>query len=155
MRQVYEVADFIRAMRRRLRFGELSRAPIRILRLELRGDFAECDWMTRPADPWDSNLPLPARNESTSCQALADAMSLRRLLLDELPRIRSAALRAFRPSERETPDVIIVGTILREEPYLLRISSPVMRAKLCGLQFELENGFLKPLRRDDCKQPGA
>jgi len=47
MRQVYEVADFVRATRRRLRFGELSRAPIPIVRLQLRGDFAECDWMTR------------------------------------------------------------------------------------------------------------
>ena len=113
MRQVYEVADFVRATRRRLRFGELSRAPIQILRLQLRGDFAECDWMTRPPDVWDSKLPLPARNESTSRQALADAMAL----------------------PLETP-------------------SPVMRAKLCGFRFELENGFLKPLRRDDCSLPG-
>ncbi len=154
MRQVYEVADFVRATRRRLRFGELSRAPIQILRLQLRGDFAECDWMTRPPDVWDSKLPLPARNESTSRQALADAMALRHLLLDELRHIRSAALRAFRPSEGETPDMIIDGTILREEPYLLKIPSPVMRAKLCGFRFELENGFLKPLRRDDCSLPG-
>ena len=76
MRQVYEVADFVRATRRRLRFGGLSRAPSQILRLQLPGDFAECDWMTRPPDVWDSKLPLPARNESTSRQALADAMAL-------------------------------------------------------------------------------
>jgi hypothetical protein len=150
MRQVYEVADFVRAMRRRLRFGEFSRAPIQIMRLELRGDFAECDWMARPPDLWDSKIPLSARNESSSQQALADAMALRHLLLGELQHIRSAALRAFRPSELGTPDVIIAGTILREEPYLFRIPSPVMRAKLCGFRFELENGFLKPLTRDDC-----
>ena len=150
MRQVYEVANFVRTIRRRLRFGEFSRAPIQIMRLELRGDFAECDWMTRPPDAWDSKIPLAARNENTSRQALADAMTLRHLLLGELPHIRGAALRAFRPSEFGTPDMIIAGTILREDPYLLRIPSPVMRAKLCGFRFELENGFLKPLRRDDC-----
>src|SRR2546423_8406668 len=113
MRQVYEVAEFVRATRRRLRFGELSRAPSQILRLQLRGDFAECDWMTRPPDVWDSKLPLPARNESTSRQALADAMALP-----------------------------------------LELPSPVMRAKLCGLRFELDNGFLQPLTRDDCRLPG-
>jgi len=154
MRQVYEVADFVRATRRRLRFGEFSRAPIQIMRLQLRGDFAECDWMTRPPDVWDSEVPLSARNESTSRQALADAMALRHLLLGELPHIRSAALRAFRPSEFGTPDVIIAGTILREDPYLLKIPSPVMRAKLCGFRFDLENGFLKPLKRDDCSLTG-
>jgi hypothetical protein len=154
MRLVYEVADFVRAMRRRLRFGEFSRAPLQIMRLELRGDFAECDWMTRPPDLWDSKIPPSVRNESTSQQALADAMTLRHLLLGELPHVRSASLRGFRPSELGTPDVVIAGTILREDPYLLRIPSPVMRAKLCGFRFELENGSLKPLRRDDCSLAG-
>jgi hypothetical protein len=154
MRQVYELADFVRATLRRMRFGQFSRAPIQILRLQLRGDFAECDWMTRPPDVWDSKLPASALNESTSQQALADAMALRHLLLGELRHIRSAALRAFRPSERETPEMIIAGTILRDEPYLLRITSPVMRAKLCGFRFELENGCLKPLRPDDCSLTG-
>src|SRR5438132_13901328 len=95
MRQVCEVAGFVRATRRRLPFGECARAPIQIMRLELRGDFAECDWMTRPPDLWDSKIPLAARNESSSQQALADAMTLRHLLLGELPHIRSAALRGF------------------------------------------------------------
>jgi hypothetical protein len=64
MRQLYEIADFIRATRRRLHFGELSRAPLRILRLELRGDSAECDWTTRPPDLWDSTLTPQARSEA-------------------------------------------------------------------------------------------
>jgi hypothetical protein len=54
MQPLYEVADFVRAVRRRFRFGELSRAPIRILRLELQGDSAGCDWVTRPPDVWDA-----------------------------------------------------------------------------------------------------
>jgi hypothetical protein len=153
MRQLYEIADFVRAIRRRLRFGELSRAPLRILRLALRGDSAECDWMTRPPDVWDSNLSLPARDESASRQAVADAVALREILLDELSSIRSAVVRGFRASERETPEMIVFGTITREDPYLLRVASPVMRARLCGFQFELENGFLKPLKSDGRSLP--
>src|SRR5712664_4253674 len=153
MRRLYEVADFIRAIRRRLRFGELSRAAIRILRVELRDDSAECDWMTRPLDLWDSNLSPPAREASASCQALADAMAWRAVLLDELPSIRSALLRCLRASPTQTPEAIIFGTITREDPPLLRIASPVMRARLCGFQFELENGFLKPMKSDELSTP--
>ncbi|MGZ6123350.1 MAG: hypothetical protein ACXWLR_00215 [Myxococcales bacterium] len=145
MRQLFELAGFVRAMRRRLRFGELSRAPIEILRLVVRGDFAECDWMTRPPDDWDSNLSPVARDESASRQALTDAMALRAMLLDELPSVRSAALRGFRASERGAPDLVLSGTVTREEPYVLRVASPVMRAKLCGFRFELEHCLLKPL----------
>ena len=36
MRQLWEVADFVRKMRRQMRFGELSRAPLKLLRMELR-----------------------------------------------------------------------------------------------------------------------
>jgi hypothetical protein len=153
MQQLYQVADFIRAIRRRLRFGELSRAPIQILRLELRGDSAECDWMMRPPDVWDSHLSSAVRDESTTHQALSDAMALREMLLEELSSIRSAVLRGFRSSARETLEAIISGTVTREEPRLLRVASPVMRAKLCGFQFELENGFLKPMKSDDGSQP--
>jgi len=40
MKQLWEAADFVRNLRRRLRFGELSRAPLKLLRLELRGNQA-------------------------------------------------------------------------------------------------------------------
>jgi hypothetical protein len=54
MRQLWEVADFVRTVRREMRFGELSRAPLRLLRLELREDAMECDWVARPPDVWDA-----------------------------------------------------------------------------------------------------
>ena len=38
MRQLWEVADFVRKMRREMRFGEISRAPLQLLRVELRND---------------------------------------------------------------------------------------------------------------------
>src|SRR6266436_4807001 len=101
----------------------------------------------------ESNLSTLAREESASCQALADAMALRALLLDELPSIQSAVLRCFRASPTQAPEAIIFGTITREEPRVLRIASPVMRARLCGFQFELENGFLKPMKSDGLSPP--
>jgi hypothetical protein len=145
MRQLYEAASFVRAARRRLRFGEVSRAPIEILRLALRGDRAECDWMARLPDSWDADLSGPERDQSASRQALADAMAMREILLDELPTVTSSVLRGFRASERGEPELIVVGTVTREETCLLRVPSPVMRAKLCGFQFDLEDGFLRPL----------
>ncbi len=149
MRPLSELADFLRTARRRLRFGELSRAPIDILRVEVRGDIAECDWMARPPDAWDAGLPPLARAERTSRQALVDAMTVRAMVFDQLSSIGRALLRGFRVSERDTPEVIIAGRVAREDPELLRIASLVMRAKLCGFQFELENGSLKVLQGGD------
>jgi len=149
MRELYEIADFVRSMRRRLRFGELSRAPLRILRLEVRDERAWCDWLARPPDEFDSSLPPSLRAEASSRQALSDAIAMRSMLLDQLPSIRSACVRAFRAAPPGSHEPIIVGTITREDAYLLRTPSPVMRAKLCGYRFELENGFLKRMEADE------
>ena len=153
MRQLYEVVDFVRETRRRLRFGELSRSPMQILRLAFSGDSVELDWMLRPADLWDFDLSPPARNECASRQAVADAMAIRSLVLDELPSIRSAVLRGFRTGEHDALQLIVFGVITRDDPYLLRVASPVMRAKLCGFQFELENGVLKTLKSNEGSLP--
>jgi len=56
MKKLWEDADFVRNVHRRLRFGELSRARLKLLRLELRSDEAGCEWMARPADPWDTHV---------------------------------------------------------------------------------------------------
>src|ERR1700716_456367 len=80
MKQLWEIADFVRNLHRRLRFGELSRAPLKLLRLELRGDEAECEWVARPADPWDSFLPPSVGERHASLQALEDSLAVRNLL---------------------------------------------------------------------------
>ena len=129
-----------------MRFGEFSRAPLQLLRFELRGDFAECDWLSRPEDAWDASLPRPQRDRKDSLQALVDAMSMRELLFEALPEVQSAVLRAFRrPPAREPPELIILGMAGREAPYVLRVASVAMRAKLYGFCFCLEEGFLRPL----------
>jgi hypothetical protein len=150
MNPFWEVADFVRGLRREMRFGELSRAPLQLLRLELSGDSLACDWMARPADPWDASLRRHARERNVSEQALCDAIRMRDLAFDALPNIEGATLRVFRPSGgREPPELIITGTATRDAPAMLRVSSLVMRAKLYGFQFEMEDGILQALRGKD------
>jgi|ERR1700730_112860 len=149
MRPLWEVADFVRAMRRQMRFGELSRAPLRLLRMELRADLAECDWIIRPSDVWDENLRRHVRDHNESLQALTDAIAVRNMLFDALPEVKSAVLRAFRQPAREPPDLIIRGAVSREAPVVHRVNSLVMRAKLYGLCFCFEDGFLRPLQQEE------
>ena len=147
MNPFWEVADFIRGLGREMRFGELSRAPLRLLRLELRGEALACDWMARPPDIWDADLRQPVRDRNESMQALSDAIRVRDLAFDALPQVESAVLRAFRSSgAREPPELILTGAAGREAPPILRVSSLVMRAKLYGFQFELEDGILQALK---------
>src|SRR5260370_36757991 len=147
MRQLWQVADFVRSMRRQMRFGEFSRAPLRLLRIELREDIAECDWMIRPPDVWDDGLRRSVRDRNESLQALADAIAMRNVLFDALPNVESAVLRAFRQPAREPPDLILLGTASREAPAVHRVSSLVMRAKMYGFCFSFEDGFLRPLQQ--------
>ena len=150
MQQLWEVAEFVRSIRRRLRFGEFSRAPLQLLRFELRNEIVqtvEFDWIARRTDAWDSTLQRKVQEEHESLQALADAIAVRNLVFDTFPKIESAALRGFRQPAREPPEMIVLGTVSREIPDMHRVSSLVMRAKLHGFCFCFEDGFLRPLQQ--------
>jgi hypothetical protein len=150
MRLLWGIADFARALHRQLRFGELSRAPIRLLRLEWRGDVAECEWMARPADEWDADLPRRVGRKNESVQALQDAIAVRELLFSALPEVESASLRIYRQSVAGTPELIITGTVTRGPEIPRNVSSTAMRAKLLGFQFWLEDGILEALQPEEC-----
>ena len=145
MRPLWRIADFVRAMRRQMRFGELSRAPLRLLRLEWRGDIAECDWIARAADEWDRDLPHRVTDRNVAEQALRDAIAIRELLFNALPGVDAASLRVFRESATGTNDLIITGIVTRGEEVPPNIHSTVMRAKLLGLRFWFEDGSLEAL----------
>ncbi len=146
MKPLWEAVDFVRRLRREMRFGELSRAPLKLLRLELRGDFLACDWMARPADIWDADLRQTVRDRNESLQALADAIAVRDLAFDALPNMQMAVLRAFRPSAaREPPELIIIGSSHRDDPGVYQRSSLMMRAKLSGFRFCLEGQRLESI----------
>jgi hypothetical protein len=147
--QLYGIGFFIRTLGVQLRFGHLSRAPLKLLRLELRGDAAECDWVARPADIWDADLPLLAGDRHASEQALEDAIELRGLLFGALPGVNTAVFRVYRESASTGPELIIEGTVAREQSAAQSIRSLAMRAKMCGLQFWLEDGILEALRSEE------
>jgi hypothetical protein len=145
MKQLWDLGDFIRGVGARLRFGELSRAPLRLVRIDVRAAAARCDWIARDADRWDSDLPPAARAARASLQALADAIALRHLLFATLPSVRTAELRSFRETGTEPPGLIIRGAVSKETPPPERASSIVMRALLGGFQFCLSDGILRTL----------
>jgi hypothetical protein len=134
------VGQFLYTFQRRLRFGKSSRSPLHLLRLELKGSTLECDWIARPPDAWDVDLPPQVAERSASLQALEDAMAVREFVFATLPEVSTAVLRGYRKSVLSA-GLIIVGKVTRGEG-TVRVLSPAMRAKLSGFQFCLENGIL-------------
>lgn len=149
MKQLWEAGEFIRKLRNRARFGELSRADIRLLRLELKSDAAEFDWLARPADVWAANLPGHIRDRDVSMQAVRDAVVLRDMFFATLPWIDKAEFKGFRQEAREPPRLIISGTVMRDDAAVPRVASPVMKAKLYGFHFRMDDGVLMPLDAGD------
>jgi len=150
MKQLWEAADFVRNLHRRLRFGELSRAPLKLLRLELRGDEAECEWIARPADPWDADLPPSMGERHASLQALEDSLAVRNLLFSALPSVSRAIFRVYRQVKAEHAELIITGTVTREDQAAANVCSLAMRAQLCGLRFWLADGVLGRFQSGEC-----
>jgi hypothetical protein len=146
MRALWELADFVRDVRREMRFGELSRAPLQLLSLEWRGASAKCEWLARPADVWDAALSSSTRDRNVTEQALKDAVAVRDLLFSALPDLATANLRVYR--DGEPPELIIAGTVMRDSRASNGIRSLAMRVKLCGLQFHMQDGKLEPLLRE-------
>ncbi len=145
MKQLWQIAGFLRGLQAELRFGEFSRAPLKLLRFQVQEEIAECDWVARSTDAWDASMPRRMREQRASFEAIHDAMKLRDLLFVLLPGIRQAVLRAFRQTAREPPRLIIAGTVTAQSPAVRKVKSPVMRAKLYGFKFWMDDGVLVPL----------
>lgn len=145
MKWIWLASEFARKVRLQMRYGELSRAPLKFLRLELREAYAECEWLARPNDPWDGDLCEEIRQQNRTSQALHDALRVREFLLTSIPQIRVASLKVYRPTEWQSRELIIAGLVNREDVPPPRIASLVMRAKLYGLHFDLTDGALGPL----------
>ncbi len=149
MKQLWEFGYAIRALQARMRFGELSRAPLRFSRLEWKFGGAECHWIARQEDPWDTDLPADIRVSQESLQALKDAIVIREILFLALPEVHRAKLRAYRVSPREPCELIIAGDVTREREAIPKSASVVMRAKLLGFHFSMGDGVLEALPGDD------
>jgi len=150
VRLLTEIGLFFRAQKIQMRFGELSSSPLRMLRFELRGETAECDWMARPGDHWDAHVPPRVAELNVTNQALKDVIAVRELLFVALPEVEAASLRVYRPSGTGEPDLIIIGRVTREQGSMRHIASLAMRAKLLGLHFWLQDGVLESLQSEKC-----
>lgn len=146
VKQLCDVSYFLRIFKTHLRFGELSRAPLKLLRLQLLGREAECDWLARSPDPWDDCLPQDLGAHHASMQALEDAIGMRQLMFCLFPQIEAAGFRVYRPGAGEQIEMIIAGRVAKEDQVPRTIQSVAMRAKLCGFQFVLDEGVLESLR---------
>lgn len=143
--QMRGIGRFVRRLRTKMRFGKLSRAPLRLLRLQVCGGTAECDWMARPADEWDTDLRGSVREHNAASQALEDAIAVRELLFSVLSEVSSAEFHVYRTAAMAAPELIIAGTVTREEEAGPDTHSLAMRAKLCGFHFSLNDGGLQAL----------
>jgi hypothetical protein len=150
LRRLCELGDFARRVRVQARFGELSRARLSLLRVEWCREYAECDWLARPADPWDADLPAAVGRRNASMQALHDAIKIRSLLFRVLPELQTAELRAYRYSTEESLELIVSGTVSRNVRAPASVRSLAMRAKLFGFSFWLDEGVLENLRPEEC-----
>ena len=98
--------------------------------------------MARPPDSWDSDLPSRVGERHASLQALEDSLAVRSLLFAALPSVSKAVFRVYRQVEAHHADLIITGTVTREDQPGPNVCSPAMRAQLCGLRFWLTDGVL-------------
>ncbi len=149
MKQLWEMADFLRRLSRQLHFGKFSRAPLKMLRFEWRGEIAECEWMIRPPDPWDSDLPDEIARRNQTLQALCDALVIREILFETVGSVKNARFRAYRATTNGATELVITGTVSRDDTPPPRVASEAMRAKLFGLQFVLDDGVLEPVTAKD------
>lgn len=147
MKGLFELADFVRKIYLQKRFGQLS--PLTILRAEVQGQLAECDWLMRSKCTWDTNRPPGERARNASLQAIQDALSVRELLFCVLPQVESARVRVYRRSPEDQIELVIAGTLRRSEQASKKIPSLAMRGKLCGLQFRMSEEGLEALPADE------
>jgi hypothetical protein len=145
-----EVGEFVRRFRTKSQFDDLSRASLDLLRVEIRGELAECEWVARPRDPWDANLRADIVERNESMQALRDAITVRKLLFQVLPELQGVELRVYRRSPREELELIVSGQVTPGEEPPKTVRSLAMRAKLLGLRFWMNEGVLEALDREEC-----
>jgi hypothetical protein len=149
IKQLCDIRDVITRLRVQLRFGSLSRAPLRLLRLQCCGDHVDCDLIARLHDEWDKDLSQHLNDRNAALQALEDAIIVRDLLFYTLPGTSGATLRVYRQVGQEPPELIITGTVAKPEPVRWNVRSLVMQAKLCGFHFCFDGGKLLPIQFED------
>ncbi len=148
-KQIFDIGYFFRAVQVQMRFGDLSRAPLRLLRLELKGRSVECEWIARAADDWDEVIPAHVSEGNVSAQALKDAIDVRDMLFGSLPGVDTALFRVFRERVAGSRELNKTGMFARDQRPAGCVATLAMRSKLLGLQFTLEDGILEAMQSEE------
>lgn len=151
--EFFRVRQFLERIRKDLRFGEYSREDLKLLRIQWTSGKVECDWLMRRPDAWDRDIPAHAAKENQTLQALRDALDLRNAIFRSFPDANTAELRMFDCGQTGEFELVMSGSLTRENEIYHRIPSVAMRARLCGFQFTLAEGVLE--RRSQSGQSAA
>jgi hypothetical protein len=143
METLAQLRRFFASVRKTLRQGEFSREELELIRLEWKPGLVECDWLMRAPDAWDRLVPPYVRRENQTLQSFKDALTLRDLIFRRFPKVNQARLRMYGPREDGALELMMIGNVARENEIYQRIPSVVMRAKLCGFDFNLTDGVLE------------
>jgi hypothetical protein len=143
MKSVIQAGRFLKGARKQLRHGEHSREELKLLRVQWNADAVECDWLMRAPDAWDSSLSPHIVRENQTVQSLKDALGLRNLIFKWFPEANRAELRMFRTDEEGQLELMMTGSVARDNEIYQRIPSIAMRAKLCGFDFNLTQGVFE------------
>ena len=149
MKELVQFGEFVRRIRTRIQFGDLSRAPLGLLRMEWNGQTAECECVARQPDRWDADLPRHVGQRNASIQALRDAIAVRGLLFRIFPDLFSAEIRVYRRTSGDRLELIVAGNVSRDQRAPAAVRSLAMRAKLLGFHFWLDEGVLEDLQPEE------
>jgi hypothetical protein len=153
--QICNVSQFLCRVRMELRYGELTRAPLKPLRFSVLADRVECDWLARPQDTWDADLSPGKGLRHASLQTLRDAIDVRSLIFRCFPTLETAYVRMYRDSPDNNQEMIVAGCVQRNDNSSRRLHSLSMRARVLGFQFYLENDILLELPKSVGPPSGA
>jgi hypothetical protein len=153
MESLCAAGEFVRALRVKLRFGELTRSPLRLLRLQITEADVECDLLARRADSWDAGLSSKVRQRNEAQQALQDAIQVRALLFRTLRGLDRGDLKIYRETESGR-ELIAAGRVERRDRVARNVRSLAMRAKLLGFQFTFEDDLLLRMAPEPYKGGG-
>lgn len=140
--QICNASQFLCRFRVQLRYGELTRAPLKLLRLAVLEESLECDWLARPQDPWDVDLPPRMGLRHASLQTLRDAIDVRSLVFRSFSALDAAHFRVYRDTADEKREMIVTGCVQRNDHSSRRLHSLSMRARVLGFRFHLEDDIL-------------
>jgi hypothetical protein len=149
VKQLRQLGEFVRQIRTRMRLGDLTRERLSLLRMELKGRTAECECLARLPDPWDADLPGHVGARHASIQALKDAVAIRGMLFRTFPEVFSAEIRVYRRAPVDRLELIVAGSVSRDQRVPAAVRSLAMRAKLLGFNFWLDEGVLESLQPEE------